>query len=220
MNSYTKKDYKLLHTALTNLLEPFVLSHTYFFDNKIVYDVGSNIGVFSELVYKHSPTCKELHLFEPCVSHLEYSRNLLRTIPNVYFNNFGLGASNEVKSLYKTHRPSGWNTFLKTDPKQPPKFYENMIIEQCNIRILDSYNGSKCDFIKIDVEGFECYVLEGGMEFIKSCRPVLYIEVGWGTLHPNWNTHNKYIYQRLFDEANYRPVSFYPKTMDILFYPF
>ncbi|MFD2937746.1 FkbM family methyltransferase [Spirosoma flavum] len=216
---YTLEDYDLLHTSTIYMLEPFISSHKYLFENKTIYDIGSNIGVFAELVHKYTSDYKEIHLFEPCLSHIEYSRRLLSTLPNVYFNNFGLGATDSIQPLYKTHNPSGWNTFLKKDPKQPPNFYEYMLEEQCVIRTLDSYNGPPCDFMKIDVEGFECYVLEGGMNFIKSCRPVLYIEVGWGTLHPNWNTHNKFIYQRLFDEANYRPVHFHNNTQDILFYP-
>lgn len=41
---------------------------------------------------------------------------------------------------------------------------------------LDSLALSRCDFVKIDVEGMEPKVLAGGQEFIKKHRPILYVE--------------------------------------------
>lgn len=44
------------------------------------------------------------------------------------------------------------------------------------VTTLDSYNLTNVGLIKIDVEGFELEVLKGGLNTIKSQRPVLYIE--------------------------------------------
>ena len=41
---------------------------------------------------------------------------------------------------------------------------------------LDSLKLQRCDFMKIDVEGMEPKVLEGGREFIKKLRPIIYVE--------------------------------------------
>lgn len=43
-------------------------------------------------------------------------------------------------------------------------------------RTLDSYNLLDVDFIKIDVEGFEKFVIEGGEETIKRNRPIMVVE--------------------------------------------
>ena len=44
------------------------------------------------------------------------------------------------------------------------------------VRTLDSFNFSDVGFMKIDVEGFEEKVLNGGRETIARCRPIMYIE--------------------------------------------
>ena len=41
---------------------------------------------------------------------------------------------------------------------------------------LDSLNLARCDFVKIDVEGMEKAVLEGAVETLARCQPVLYVE--------------------------------------------
>ncbi|MCX6546773.1 MAG: FkbM family methyltransferase, partial [Acidobacteria bacterium] len=41
---------------------------------------------------------------------------------------------------------------------------------------LDDFQLERVDFIKLDVEGFESKVLEGGTETIARCHPIMYIE--------------------------------------------
>ena len=47
---------------------------------------------------------------------------------------------------------------------------------------LDSFKFSRVNFLKIDAEGFEPYVLEGAKETLERCRPIVYIEVNPGML--------------------------------------
>jgi hypothetical protein len=48
-------------------------------------------------------------------------------------------------------------------------------------------------------------------------KPYIYIEVGWGTKHPEWNKVNT-IYETLFS-IGYHRVEFKDSTEDILFTP-
>lgn len=41
---------------------------------------------------------------------------------------------------------------------------------------LDSLNLPRCDFLKIDVEGMERFVIEGAAATIKRCQPLMYVE--------------------------------------------
>ena len=54
------------------------------------------------------------------------------------------------------------------------------------------------DVIKIDVEGHEASVLRGAMRTIFKYKPILYIEVAWGTAHPAWASRNRHVYAELF----------------------
>lgn len=41
---------------------------------------------------------------------------------------------------------------------------------------IDSLNLSRVDFIKLDVEGMECQVINGAADTIQSCKPVMHVE--------------------------------------------
>ena len=51
---------------------------------------------------------------------------------------------------------------------------------------IDSYVSDKgipkLDFIKVDVEGHEKYVIEGGIQTLRTFKPALFLEVGVETL--------------------------------------
>ncbi|HWY85709.1 MAG TPA: FkbM family methyltransferase [Gemmataceae bacterium] len=48
--------------------------------------------------------------------------------------------------------------------------------EPVSVITLDSLNLARCDFVKIDVEGMEKAVLEGAVDTLARCQPVLYVE--------------------------------------------
>ncbi len=53
-----------------------------------------------------------------------------------------------------------------------------MIKEECILKKLDDYKIDNVNFIKIDLEGLEDKVLEGGMNLILKYKPYILIEVG------------------------------------------
>ena len=98
---------------------------------------------------------------------MEYSKNSLSKYSNIYFNNYGLSNKPETKTLFKCSGSNlGWNTFLNKDPNQPDNFVDKMIKEECILKKLDDYKIDNVNFIKIDVEGIEDKILEGGMNLI------------------------------------------------------
>lgn len=209
INNYTKKYYKKLAKTVISL-EPYIKNGT-------VLDIGSNIGLFSKAICDNIPY-ENIYLFEPCKELYDHSKELLKNNNNVFFYNTAIGDQNGTIEIYKsTNANIGWNTILKKDPKQEDNFYLTMDKEICSINRLDDLckNINKIDFIKIDVEGYERYVLLGGMALIKKFKPYMYIEVGWGTKHPEWFENEK-IYNELFS-IGYKQVKFTDKTKDILF---
>ena len=194
-----------------------VKKYSKYIDNNHILDIGSNVGFFSEAILKNL-NYKSIHLFEPSKEYLEYSKNSLSQYNNIYFNNYGLSNKEEIKTLYKCPSSNlGWNTFLKKDPNQCDTFFEKMIKEECILKKLDDYEIDVVNFIKIDVEGFEDKVLEGGMNLISKHKPYILVEVGWGTKHPNWKDCEKQ-YNKLFD-IGYKKIIFKDYTEDILFEP-
>lgn len=186
--------------------------------NQVILDIGSNIGLYSQAIIEHLPY-KEIHLFEPSKELIEYSQILLQKFPGIYYNNVALGLTNRSETLYKSSDYNiGWNTILTKDPIQNNDFTQYMNKETINIVNLDDQykNIDSVGFIKIDVEGYERYVLEGSLQIIEKFKPAILVEVCWGQNHPEWNL-NLMTYHKLFD-LGYKKVNFHPtNTEDILF---
>ncbi len=214
-----EKRIKSFHEGLGTYFEKQILVYKKYLENKDILDIGSNIGLISLAICKNI-NYKSIHLFEPNINLFNYSKKILSDYENIHYNNVGVGNTNEKKILYSCKDANiGWNTFLTKDPLQNDNFIENMDKELCEIVRLDDYykNIENIDFIKIDVEGYEAYVIEGAFELIKKFKPYIYVEVGWGTNHPNWS-YNEQIYNKLF-EIGYEKVIFNNKTQDVLFTP-
>jgi hypothetical protein len=204
-------------------VENLVKSNEDLLKNKVILDIGSNIGLFSKKIIQNIPY-KQIHLFEPVTKYFNQSKENLKNYKNLFFYNFALGSENEKKDIYinkiKEEQDTGWNTLLTLDPNQSSNFYENMDKEVVVIKRLDEClkDIDQIDFIKIDVEGFEAEALEGSFELIKKFKPYILIEVGWGTRHPNWNK-NIEVYKKLF-EIGYKEQDLnFSETRDVLFEP-
>ena len=197
--------------------EKLVQQHIELIENSDIFDIGSNVGFFTESIVK-TVEYKSIHLFEPSVEYFEYSKCRLSGYNNLYFNNYGLSDIDEKKLLYKCPGVNiGWNTFLEKDPNQQDTFIYGMDKEECILKNLDAYSVGNVDLIKIDVEGFEHRVLSGALKMIEKHKPYILIEVGWGTNHPEW-PQCETVYKKLFD-IGYKTIEFTNHTEDILFTP-
>lgn len=194
----------------------------------VIFDVGSNIGLFTLAICESHPY-KKVFLFEPVREYFEASKKLLKAYSNLTFVNKGASDQAQKLTIYKNKNLAniGWNSFLEKDPMRPDQLLpkDKMEPEECELISLSEFCSQnkieKVDLIKIDVEGFEYLVIAGLLSFLEGLtpenRPYLFVEVGWGTNHPNWDIAGQ-IYEKLFC-IGYKRISFCQKTMDILFEP-
>lgn len=194
-------------------------------EDSVIFDIGSNIGLFS-LALCSAIKINKIYLFEPVKEYFNYSKILLKNYNNVYYENIGLSNEETTTFIYKNKGDNiGWNSIYLNDPCQRKGMLpiNNMDKEEIQLTTFTNYcnlnNITKVDFIKIDVEGLEYKVIEGLLDFLRETdkKPYLYIEVGWGTKHPEWNKA-VIIYEELFT-LGYKKVIFSDKTEDILFEP-
>jgi FkbM family methyltransferase len=161
--SYEPEILLLFHKILTGM------------DSPVVADVGANVGHHSLYLSK---LAAQVHSFEPWPNVRTQLLKKLddNNVRNVKVHAVGLGNQNETKLYYA---PEGGNpgtgSFLPTHESA-----RNRPSEHLPIAIGDQYlqqNGiHKLDFIKIDVEGWEWYVLLGLAGTIKRYRPVVLFE--------------------------------------------
>jgi len=127
-------------------------------------DVGAHCGMWSMQLQKKF---QHVHAFEPVAAHREC---FLRNVPNaevdamqsVTLHPFALGAHEGRVSILTEPTSSG-------DSRVGG-------IGDIPMVTLDSLNLQDIDFIKIDCEGYELYVLNGAVDLIHRWHPVIIVE--------------------------------------------
>ena len=145
--------------------------------NKIDLDIGANIGTHTIYLSKYF---KEVHGFEPQrkVFDLLKSNIEINNCHNVKLHNFGLGEKNEIVQMQKFDENSDYNqggVGIDLNENDEPKG------EEIYVKVLDELNLKDVGFIKLDVEGYEYFVLKGGERTISISRPIVIIELNHKT---------------------------------------
>lgn len=130
-------------------------------------DVGSNYGWHS---IKSSKLCKEIYSFEPqnLIYNLQLSSITENNITNIHLFNYGIGDVNEKKQM----SPINYESSVHIGDLSVGNGGEDI-----EIKTLDSIIPNGFDFIKIDVQGYEKFVLEGTINNIKKYKPTIVIEI-------------------------------------------
>ncbi len=161
-----------------------------------VLDIGANIGFhtlyFSELV---GPVGHVL-AFEPIpVNYNVLKKNLaLNKVKNVSLQTFALGEINEELNIYidpEPKNPGAYNLFEKTNNN-------TSIISRVGDEILRELDVNRVDFIKIDVEGYEQFVLKGLVQTISNYKPKIIYEYD-KNYQLRTKNHPKLIFEFLYE---------------------
>jgi FkbM family methyltransferase len=143
-----------------------------------VFDVGANFGWFTALFAKWVGASGSVHAFEPVPSIAEMAAETLQLSSleaRVQLNRIGLSARAGAFTVYTFDglplgHASG-SDLGRSDARA----------HACSVTTLDEYvyerSIKRSTFMKLDVEGYELDVLEGGRRFLESDgAPVIYFE--------------------------------------------
>tara|TARA_Y100000592_G_C5327056_1_gene247665 strand:+ start:48 stop:623 length:576 start_codon:yes stop_codon:yes gene_type:complete len=127
---------------------------------RTIIDVGAWWGPWS---LHWQPHADKLEIFEPNQKILPMLEHNISRYDNCTLHKTALGDKKGTVSMeYATH--SGTNHVTESQG-------------DIEMRTLDSYNFNNVDVIKIDVEGYELSVLNGGKQTITQKMPLLQIEM-------------------------------------------
>jgi FkbM family methyltransferase len=154
----------------TNLVRFFIknLNH-----NDIFYDIGANYGFYTYLALE---LCKEVHSFEP----IDYVAESIKlncqkeiTEKRLFINEVALSNKNGESEFYLYENHIGSSSMVVNGDSNDKKIIKVQTI------ILDDYlkNHKPPTVIKMDVEGSEKLVIEGGINFFKNNSPIISMEV-------------------------------------------
>jgi FkbM family methyltransferase len=163
------------------------------YEFKTILDIGANEGQFAGKILTIFPGA-QIHCFEPLKEAFEQLKLNFSDSKNITFHDFGLGNEEKTVNIYKNeYSPSSSLLEMLDLHKINFDFAVNTEAETIKIKKLDEvlFKGiEKPVLIKIDVQGYEKFVLDGGLNTINQAD-VIIIETSFVELYAN---------QALFDE--------------------
>lgn len=143
-----------------------------------VFDVGANVGDWTLAVLALNPRA-HIHAFEP--GRTAFERLAARvTAPEVKLNRHGVGAKRETLTFYE-YGVSAVSTFHANENRQAIGSYPVEIVSVSDY--CQENNIDKIDFLKIDTEGHDFWVLQGAESLLKEQHiEVVQFEYGPGNI--------------------------------------
>lgn len=137
-------------------------------DKVILFDVGANIGKYAAELEKIFGNSAVIYCFEPSLLTYRKLVENLAGFNNIHINNLGLGERKDSLKLYTDGAESGMASVYKRNLEH--KNITMTLYEEVQIDTLDEYclkhHIDHIDFLKLDVEGHELKVLEGGKKML------------------------------------------------------
>jgi len=138
----------------------------------IVFDIGANIGNYCAALIE-SNQIKKVFCFEPSSTATEQLNNRFLNLPQVHILSIALGKSDEKTTLYTDSDASGLASLTKRRLDHfGIEFDGSEIITMNTLSNIVRELGVVPDFIKIDVEGHELDVLNGGKDVLSEIKLV------------------------------------------------
>lgn len=140
-------------------------------------DVGTNNGCNA---IHYAKKFQNVQCFEPTPLAQKLWENTIRdnSVVNVTLHKVGLGEK-QFQTEILTHDKNGGHNHLAHYDKnlRADANKSHRVRVPVQVETIDSYSFQDVGFIKIDVEGYEKFVLEGAQTLITQCRPTLQLEI-------------------------------------------
>lgn len=133
---------------------PYVKNH------RVALDIGAHVGQWSRVM---AMDFGRVEAFEPVPLYRKCWLKNLEGVGNASCKPVALGEKSQLVSLENV-TPGSYGDTRVTDGSDTTMW------------TLDSFGFEDIDFIKIDCEGYERFVLEGAVETLKKCRPTMVVE--------------------------------------------
>jgi len=140
----------------------------------VVLDIGANIGYDTVIMSKLAGETGKVYAFEPTLHYFDVLNRTLAAnkITNTQVFNFGLSDKDAELEIYLGQHSA---TIHETQYK------DTLRKEKITLHTLDEVAAEekwdKVDFIKLDVDGHEPAVLDGGWKTIEKFSPIILLEV-------------------------------------------
>ena len=178
----------------------------------IVFDVGANVGNWSQQVLRAIPNAK-LFMFEPSPGCQAAIREM--NLPGAKLFPFALGEIPETKTYFSSSETDGSaSLYARRDTAfQALPYRQSTVAVRTLDNIIESEKIATVDFMKMDIEGHELFALRGAKRSLAAGKiRALSFEFGCGNL--NSRTFFRDFWE-LLTAANYALYRVTPSGTDI-----
>tara|TARA_Y100001968_G_C19371165_1_gene725202 strand:- start:563 stop:1411 length:849 start_codon:yes stop_codon:yes gene_type:complete len=173
--------------------EEWLLSQLSKFSPKIIFDVGANKGIYSQIVLKRCPD-SFIYAFEPIPFVFSLLKDSLGESSKVKIFQSALSNKEGEIILFYDKENDGNTSAVRgvQDSIHGLKSYEEVSAKTMRLdQFCTSNKINYIDLLKIDVEGFESIVLEGAHSLIVSKKiKVIQVEYGKANLFSRYFIHD------------------------------
>ncbi len=177
----------------------------------IILDIGANLGIMSYYLAKKKPD-SQIFSFEPVTENLQILKKVVheKKLSNVKIFEIALGNKNEIGTMILpevNHVVMQGLSHIVHDSITDFNQGKKMNIEIKKLDDLQEINKSEMPVIgiKLDVENFESFVLEGAIATLKKYKPIIYTEL--------WENENRTKCIKILTELNYSVKILAGKTL-------
>lgn len=162
-----------------------------------VLDIGANIGIMTVHLAQHLPGSK-IHAFEPMPSNFSVLNKIVKRfkLSNVQLYEVALGdSSGSVKMILPENGKTKMQGLSHVKHETITEWNDGEEFEVPLNRLDSIFNDQKIQGIKIDVENFEYYALNGGKRLLEENHPIIYAEL--------WDNQNRENCLKLLNDLSY-----------------
>jgi FkbM family methyltransferase len=151
-------------------------------ERPIVFDVGANVGEFSQMCLEVFRGRCLIHAFEPATHTADLYKEALRSdAAGVHLHRLALSDKGGHKMLYSSERGSTIASLHEL--KRPIRPFDPQFSEQVAIDTLDRFCAREhivsIDLLKLDIEGHELHALAGARQLLDDGR-IKFIQFEFG----------------------------------------
>jgi FkbM family methyltransferase len=139
--------------------------------NVVIFDVGANIGKYTNSFVSFLKTNYKVYCFEPLNTTFEILKKNTETNKNVTPFCLGLGDKTEETVIYSNEKTNTQSSLIPRDMSHWGNEYNLSTPNKISITTLDEFCKDNqigfIDFLKVDVEGFEWQFFKGGKQTLE-----------------------------------------------------
>lgn len=167
--------YKPIYSSFKKRQDAFEIEllNKYIQKNNTVLDIGANIGFYASIISEIVGSNGKVYCFEPDNTNYNYLQKSTSGLNNVKAINIAVGKKKEKIKIYTSKEINVDHRTYK------PEEYDKEIEIDCIS--IDEYliEGTKVDFIKIDIQGYEIEAFKGMTKTITNNPNVKIISEFW-----------------------------------------